>query len=1351
MRDVRFARFANAHANAGIAGARAAMPSFSARLGSGARTLRWPLALALVLVAMLSFSVALASAAVTHPYTGVSFGPDGVGGTESFEKVVSVAVAQGSGDVYVLDGRAAKVYKFDAAGKPSNFSVIGSNVIENVGGFGYGAEEQLAVAPPGALGGTAGDIYVANAQGLVIYAADGSKLGEISEHSVCGVGTDPAGNLYLGLESGKLLKLTPSENPPSAGDVTDERVIQPELPACNVAASSSAIYSVVPSFDPALFKLKTFQGPTETLLQESLITVAVEPSTGNLLANQRDHVNFFNDAGELIDKFGRRVLKGESYGVAANGAGRVFVGNEDKVAIFGAPTASPEGKVEDATEVGVSRAQLNGSVNPDGQTITSCEFEYESEGVVSSATCQGSLPADHSDHPVTAQLTGLSPHSFYLVRLVLKFSGGTVYSATDSEFTTSATAQTKPATEITGTSAKLNGSISPEGATLTACTFEYGETEAYDQEIPCVGAIPADEAAHAVSASISGLRVGGNLYHYRVVIHNGGETFAGFDETFQTKGASIERETTRSVGSTEALVEARLNPRGPEASYFVEWGETSTYGNRTDEAFLEAGEEPLPQQLVIAGLQPNTIYHFRFVAIDEFGETEGPDRTFTTFPAGETGSSCPNETFRTVSGSWLANCRAFEQITPTEKSGGQAEAVFTLLQAAPNGESMTLASQAGLPGGQGAQDFPSFISVKHGESWSLKGLLPPASVGEEAFYLGMSVDTKTIVTEAGEPGLGYGIFAQDRESGEIKTVVPYQPKHTCGFGPCVVLVGGSADGSVLILESRLPLTNEPISGQTQVYAWYRSTGETKLVGVDEADARLKGGAIAGPYNWYNGDFEGGGVLQHMYDATVNGVSPNGNVVFYTAAQGDQLYMRTGIVSGNPHTVRLSASQRTVGETEEDLPAIFLAASEDGKRALLMSQQKLTNDATTGPFDEGRDLYSYDAETGDLTDLVPDTEDENGARVQGVLGASSDARSIYFVALGDLAEGGVTGQNNLYHYFESAGQPHIVFVKRLAEGGFGGLGFNDSSDWSPLAIETGSNTGAPRTARVSANGSSVVFTSVLPEEGFDNRKPGCLSSGENSEPCHEVFFYSAQTNRVHCISCNTTGTRVEGSAGLQTEFINAFTGGGGTLPARLSHNVSADGTKVFFETPDALKGRDVNGKKGCSFAAGGYGSSCQDVYQWEIAGTPDCPTAEANGGCLSIVSSGQETGSSFFGEADPSAKNVFIFTASQLVPADRDQLYDVYDASEEGGLASQYAAPPNPCTSQPACGGPTVAPTPTATPGTSTFIGPGNPTPKAKLCPKGGKTKGAKKCKKHKKHRKGAQTRSGNKADKGGSK
>jgi hypothetical protein len=162
---------------------------------------------------------------------------------------------------------------------------------------------------------------------------------------------------------------------------------------------------------------------------------------------------------------------------------------------------------------------------------------------------------------------------------------------------------------------------------------------------------------------------------------------------------------------------------------------------------------------------------------------------------------------------------------------------------------------------------------------------------------------------------------------------------------------------------------------------------------------------------------------------------------------------------------------------------------------------------------------------------------------------------------------------------------------------------------------------------------------------------------------------------------------------------------------MARNLSTSGDRFFFQTPDPLVPRDVNARTGCSItSASSEDGSCLDVYEWEAPGTGTCSAAVENGGCLSLLSSGEGDKPAYFGDADASGKNAFILTESQLVPSDRDQLYDVYDVSEGGGLLSQIEAPAIPCESQQACQGPLTGSESSTSPGSSSFNGSGNPKP-----------------------------------------
>jgi hypothetical protein len=181
-------------------------------------------------------------------------------------------------------------------------------------------------------------------------------------------------------------------------------------------------------------------------------------------------------------------------------------------------------------------------------------------------------------------------------------------------------------------------------------------------------------------------------------------------------------------------------------------------------------------------------------------------------------------------------------------------------------------------------------------------------------------------------------------------------------------------------------------------------------------------------------------------------------------------------------------------------------------------------------------------------------------------------------------------------------------------------------------------------------------------------------------------------------------------------------------------------RVFFETPDPLAAADINGEAGCppvNFEQG-Y-PACLDVYEWEAANTGSCKEAEAiaEGGCLYLLSTGKGKEPALFADASANGNDAFLFSRARLVGQDQDELFDVYDASVNGGLVGQNPAPPHgPCEGTDACHGPAAPPPPSESAATPNFQGPSDPKPKRSKS-KGKKNKKAHNKKKHHKKQKRA--------------
>ena len=94
------------------------------------------------------------------------------------------------------------------------------------------------------------------------------------------------------------------------------------------------------------------------------------------------------------------------------------------------------------------------------------------------------------------------------------------------------------------------------------------------------------------------------------------------------------------VGLTSATLNGSVNPNSDSTTYRFEYGTTTAYGTQTPVAPVgsDAGDHAVAH--AIAGLAPNTTYHYRVVATNAFGfVTRGADVAFTT-PAAPAPAPC---------------------------------------------------------------------------------------------------------------------------------------------------------------------------------------------------------------------------------------------------------------------------------------------------------------------------------------------------------------------------------------------------------------------------------------------------------------------------------------------------------------------------------------------------------------------------------------------------------------------------------------------------------------------------------------------------------------------------------------
>ncbi len=350
----------------------------------------------------------------------------------------------------------------------------------------------------------------------------------------------------------------------------------------------------------------------------------------------------------------------------------------------------------------------------------------------------------------------------------------------------------------------------------------------------------------------------------------------------------------------------------------------------------------------------------------------------------------------------------------------------------------------------------------------------------------------------------------------------------------------------------------------------------------------------------------------------------------------ELYVRERQPDGSTRTVLVSQSQLEghVGEPAPDglvrfrnstVSGTYVYASPDGSQAFFESADRLTSAA---PSDNSVKEYDYDVETGTLTYLPG---------VSGSIAASSSDGSDF------IFENTATTPAELELWTTGPGGGRITQVTQL-EGEGGGIG----------------------NGRASADGSVFVFTTSAPVPGGFNNAGGF----------EQLYRYDVATSSLACVSCLPEGVAPSGDADVS--YDNA--GGYNSRPMSVQDTrvVSADGSKVFFDTPDSLVPADTNGMR--------------DVYEWED-------------GRDYLISSGKSVENAYLLDSSTVGNDVFFTTDYGLVAGDVDGSYDVYDARvpRPGDIPQPLAVP---CQGD-VCQGPPSVPSLLGTPASATFSGAGN--------------------------------------------
>jgi hypothetical protein len=643
-------------------------------------------------------------------------------------------------------------------------------------------------------------------------------------------------------------------------------------------------------------------------------------------------------------------------------------------------------------------------------------------------------------------------------------------------------------------------------------------------------------------------------------------------------------------------------------------------------------------------------------------------------------AACPNEALRTGPSAHLPDCRAYEMVTPADSDGrlfgtiapwDSSEDLFATETVGLSGDSFVFDTIGGPfdspAGGNGQTAGDVWQSARGAGGWQISRHVTPT--GEEAVFpdaggisadhtynfVGVARDGAALVSNGSLAAAGDADYLGDPSGhfeltgvGSLGVERLAQGRYISPGGEHVIFSTGRSRSASFrcsryegLAKHTCPVAklepNAPPAGTGAVYD-READGPTHVVSLLPGNAT----PAAGQEAFYQGAAADGSSVAFKIGP------PSNSTVAYP------LYVRTHNGGPGEETQQVSSEASTFG-----------GISTDGRYLYYLTGVSLAEEFTG-------DIHRYDTTTG-VDKSVTSSGDAKMVNV------SADGTHVYFISPSQLDGGkGTAGEPNLYVW--SSGPPKFVATVEEAdtEPTFG------LTTWASQAVSpktSAANGPGNDPSRTTPDGKAMVFESRAQLTPYDNA--GHIA----------IYRYDDQAESIACVSCNPRQEPASAAAQLQSHSQAVIE------PSTLIHNMSADGSRVFFESPEALVADDQD--------------AVIDVYEWQQS---------PGGGELALISSGNATeyvqltngllvpAPNLLMGVSGDGEDVFFLTLDPLVPgAPVGGAPMIYDARVNGGFPAP-PPPPAPCLEE-ACRPPGTLPPSLGGSASADFQGAGNAAPR----------------------------------------